>query len=326
MKKNPARPMITKILLDLGQEDPETRRILCTVDTHRHKSLARLTATHAIIELDQFYRFERRKNGKKFISGRHGQIGVNSDREFPGLGTKIVFSTGAGKHSVARDGANSDYFRGKNSCEISICLLIATNSFTAPVPNGLSTVDKSDLNKTGLILIKELYDFLYQKQITETSPTVLRGHKGFIIDEYVNKAIWLIQGFNNWNHSDPITSYEDEKCFESISKLFEATGRFQLCSCNNNCTLKKAVLSLMGLTLDFIQQIEVEFGELLPLTHFFIDESISIMLEYTKPSPNQVGVFIFDQRMPRHYVLNNQFTAEFLRSGMIHRDYIYGPQ
>ena len=318
--------MITKILLETGQEDPQTRRILSTIDMHRHKELTRLTTAHAIIELDQYYRFDRRKNGKKFICGRHGQVGVSSDKEFPGLGTKIVISSGAGKHSEAKDGANSEHFRGKNSCEVSICLLIATNQFTAPVPNGLSTVDKADLNKTGLILIKELYDYQAQKVIEGASTSNLMGHKGFIVNEFVNKAMWLIAGFNNWDHADPITSYEDEDCFESISKLFETTGRFQLCSCNDKCTLKKAILSLMALTIDFVQEVEVEFGELLPLSHFFIDESITLMLEYTSPSPTEVGVFIFDHRMPRQYVLNNQFTAEFLRSGKVHRDFLYGPQ
>ena len=79
----------------------------------------------------------------------------------------------------------------------------------------------------------------------------------------------------------------------------------------------------MGLCIDFVQEVETEIGESLTLDHFFLDESIAIMMKYTTPSPTHTGVFIFDQRMPRSYQLNNQSTAEFLRSGQVHRNYIY---
>ena len=80
----------------------------------------------------------------------------------------------------------------------------------------------------------------------------------------------------------------------------------------------------MGLTLDFIEMVDYELGVLLPLTHFFLKESVDIMMNLTSPCPENVGVYIFNDEMPKSFILNSYFTATFLKSGKVRGDFIYG--
>ena len=325
MTHNPADNMTKKLLADAGMAEPETRKVLATVDCHRHADLIRLTVTHGLKELNENYELLRKTNGKWYIQGRHGQIGCNSTKDQPGFGTKIIFSSGVGSHSKSTGPNNdSDCFRTMNSCEVAVITTIGTKNPSAPIPNGLTLADKMNISPEGMEIIESLYDYQFKRLVEKQTKTALSDHVGAKINEFVTQAVWLIKGFMNLDRDNHISIYEDEPCFESLQKLYLLSGKIQVCSCQSNCKAKKAVLSYMGLTLDFIEMIDLELGVLLPLTHFFLKESVDIMMNLTTPCPESVGVYIFNSEMPRNFILNSYYTASFLKSGKIKGHFVYG--
>ena len=325
MTHNPAEESTRKLLIEAGLAEPETRKTQATVDCHRHADLIRLTVTHGLKELNENYELLRKSNGKWYIQGRHGQIGCSSTKDQPGFGTKIIFSSGVGNHSKSTGPNNdSDCFRTMNSCEVAVITTIGTKNPSAPIPNGLTLADKMNISLEGMEIIDTLYDYHFKIHVEKQTKNALSDHVGAKINEFVTQAVWLIKGFMNLDKNDHISIYEDEPCFESLQKLYILSGKIQVCSCPSKCKAKRAVLSYMGLTLDFIEMIDFELGVLLPLTHFFLKESIDIMMNLTSPCPENVGVYIFNDEMPKNFILNSYFTAAFLKSGKIRGDFVYG--
>ena len=165
-----------------------------------------------------------------------------------------------------------------------------------------------------------------EKEVNKATVFELRDLPGHFIDDYVQKASWMIMGYTNFNPREKLKPYEHEECFETLSKLFMDTCRVQLCSCDLNCMVKRATLSFMSLTIDFIREMKWEFGFILPLSHFFDKESVKMYMSYATPIPDQAGFYQLDRQLPTSYVLNNNITITFLRDRVINSKLVYGQQ
>ena len=310
LKHCPADAETKTWLTNRGLEDPVTRKIASKVDAHRYPTLSMCIIAHSFVELDSFYTVERKNNGKKYILGRFGQVGVNSLIDQPSFGTCITICTGRGSHSKTKSNENSDVFRGMTSAEVTVIAMIALKKANCVMPLGQLLANKESLSSRGMILVNALHAYEHDKHVLKVSKYALSDHRGLIVHNFVNNAKWLIRGYTNFNHQDPILPYESAECFPSLMGLFERTGMIQLCSCDKKCKAKRATLCLMALTATFIREANFELGVLLPLSHYFCPETIEIFMSYTIPSSKNVGFFTYTDAVPQTHNLINGATIK----------------
>ena len=170
--------------------------------------------------------------------------------------------------------------------------------------------------------MRYLHEFEHERVIKGTDDSSLQPFIGRHVYEFIVDAGWVLKGMCNLRSYDPLSLYENSKCFFGIRDNFYLTGRFTFCMCNNRCLLKRSLLALLGMTLDLIRVMR-DHGVHFTLEDVFGRAMVDVFVSHCTSSPNDPGMFIASPSIGYNIILHSQSTRVFLVDRRLPVDLLY---